>query len=108
MINKPLITVQSGTNNNIICHNIQLEMPRMLHSLFMLSTIHFEILEIIKNRKNKKSTGHDKLSTDLIKNIAKHIMPVLTHTVNLSFSVGIFPDKLKQCCSTIKKKNLHI
>ena len=49
----------------------------------------------MKNFKAKNSTGHDSLSTKLIKKIAYHISYPMTVLINDSLRSGKFPDKLK-------------
>lgn len=54
-----------------------------------------DILNVIKNLKNTNSTGHDDISTNIIKAVAEDISPVLSYLVNLSLEYGVFPDMLK-------------
>lgn len=95
MINKHLIETQSITGC-AFQQNIPLHTHPRQFSFFVHPTNELEILKIIKSLKNKKSTGHDNLCTDLIKYIAEEISPVLSYIINLSFSTGCFPEKLKQ------------
>ena len=77
----------------------------LLVSSFLLSNIEHnfsfelvspnDILQIIKNLKNKSSSGYDKLNSIFIKKIQKYIIFPLSVLVNQSLSTGIFPDKLK-------------
>ena len=54
-----------------------------------------DISKIISNFKPKSSTGIDKISLKLIKQIQPFLIPSLTLIVNQSLSTGIFPDALK-------------
>ena len=64
-------------------------------------TFNFEHIEnkrvtnIIKNLKNKHSTGYDGISFFLLKRLQPVITEALTFIINLSIKTGIFPDKLK-------------
>ena len=67
-------------------------------------------LKVINNLKPKSSTGHDGISTILLKFIAHDILHILTGIINQSLSTGIFPDSLKIAKITpiFKKENPHI
>ena len=54
-----------------------------------------EILKIITDLKNTKSTGMDFIDTWVIKLVAKEILPALTHIVNISISQAEFPNSWK-------------
>ena len=54
-----------------------------------------EIIEIVKNCKNKKSTGNDNINMSIIKHVISHIVEPLTHICNISFRNGTFPDQMK-------------
>ena len=53
-----------------------------------------EVLEIIKSLKNK-STGPSSIPLNLLQIVADLIIFPLCHIINMSFSKGIFPEKLK-------------
>ena len=59
-----------------------------------------EVLEIIKSLKNK-STGPSSIPLNLLQIVADLIIFPLCHIINMSFSKGIFPEKLR------KVKPLH-
>ena len=67
----------------------------------IISTFHFDLLspddtmKIIKSLKNKTSTGHDGISTKLLKTISPGLIKPLTLIINQSLITGIFPDHLK-------------
>ena len=69
-----------------------------------------ELLKVIINLKPKSSTGHDGISTVLLKYIAHDILHILTVIINQSLNTGIFPDSLKIAKITpiFKKENPHI
>ena len=69
-----------------------------------------DIFKLINGLKSKSSTGHDGLSTIMLKYISKDILDILTHIVNQSLCTGIFPDSLKVAKITpiFKKENPHI
>ena len=50
-----------------------------------------QVLEIVKNLKNSKSTGLDNIDTNTIKLVIIEILPALTHVVNLSLMNQEFP-----------------
>ncbi len=54
------------------------------------------IIDVVKNFDNKSSPDLDGLSLNFIKQIIYYITVPLTHVFNLSFSTGIFPEKLKE------------
>ena len=53
------------------------------------------ILEALKKLKNKKSSGHDKISSNLLKFIIPSIMGPICHLFDLSFKTGFIPMQLK-------------
>jgi hypothetical protein len=64
---------------------------------FTLKPVHpDDILSIIGNLKNSKSTGMDNLDTYIIKLVAADILPAITHIVNLSISEATFPSAWKR------------
>ena len=54
-----------------------------------------EVMKIISNLKNSKSTGTDNISTWVVKLVAKDILPAITHIINLSTSTSQFPHQWK-------------
>ena len=55
-----------------------------------------QVLKIVKNLKNSKSTGLDNIDTNTIKLVINEILPALTHVVNLSLKNQVFPTIYKQ------------
>lgn len=75
-------------------------------SIFLLPCDEFEVLKIIKAIKTTYSVGHDEVSTIVLKQSANVIVSVLSHLINLSFSQGVFPDRLKKAIvKPLHKKN---
>lgn len=60
-----------------------------------MPVISAEVLKTVNNLKNKTSAGCDLLSVQLMKAISTAIAEPLAAIVNLSFSSGVFPSKLK-------------
>ena len=54
-----------------------------------------ETIKIIKNMKSTHSTGHDLLTSYIIKKIPNELAPHITHLINRSISTSIYPDILK-------------
>lgn len=76
--------------NNVFTSNSQNS------SMFLYSVSKEEVEKVVKSLKNNKSPGIDNISSFLVKNIFPKIGDVLTYIINLSFSTGIFPEKLKE------------
>ena len=63
---------------------------------FKLEPVHpDEVLDIVKELKNSKSTGLDDIDTSILKLIISDILPALTHIINLSLSTLTFPSAWK-------------
>lgn len=86
-----LITGPSGPRPDTLQHCYH-----QTRSIFLTPVTHLEISSIIKSLKNKKSTGIDNISTQLIKCVEPAISNVLAFIINLSFQKGKFPSKLKE------------
>ena len=54
-----------------------------------------EVLKIISNLKNSHAFGHDGIDAITVKMFAKHLVPVMTHVINLSLGTKCFPAKWK-------------
>ena len=75
-------------------------------NMFLFPTDENEISNIIKNLKNKKSTGWDNIPTNVIKAISQFITYPLCHIINKSFLTGVFPNELKKTIvKPVFKKN---
>ena len=68
------------------------------------------VQKIINQLAPKSSSGHDDVSTLLLKNISSVIVPSLTVIINQSLCSGIFPDRLKlaKVIPLFKKGDPHI
>ena len=63
---------------------------------FQLETVHpDQVLKIIKEFKNSKSTGIDDIDASTIKLVADDLVPAITHIINLSVSQSNFPELWK-------------
>jgi len=68
---------------------------RNQHSIFLTPTNEDEILKIIGSLKNKKSFGHDGISTISIKSISNSIAYPLSILINKSIETGKVPETYK-------------
>ena len=76
--------------------NISSFLQKKTNHSFHLEEISAEALnEIIKSLQAKKSCGHDKISTILLKKISPVILESLLLIINKSITQGTFPEKLK-------------
>ena len=64
-------------------------------SIFIRKVQESEIVEIVKQFKNKRSTDHNDIDMMLVKEIIYSIVTPFTYICNLSFLTGIFPSKMK-------------
>ena len=64
-------------------------------SMFLKAVDDAEILDIVNNCKNKRSTDFQDMDMALVKLVIPAIVKPLTHIFNLSFQTGIFPDGMK-------------
>ena len=73
---------------------------------FHLKTVHpDEVLKMVKDLKNSKSTGLDDIDTWTLKLVIQDILPALTHVLNLSITNLDFPNswKLAKVIPLLKK-----
>ena len=64
--------------------------------IFLSSVEESEIIEIVKNWKNKKSTGFDNiLDMTIVKQVIPHIVKPVSYICNMSLTSGIFPNNMK-------------
>ena len=64
-------------------------------SMYMFKTNPNEIFKLIKNLKNKKSSGFDEISAKFLKLCAPYVSTPLANIFNASISKGVYPDLLK-------------
>ena len=69
--------------------------PSNPNSIFFVPTHRNEILDIVSNLKNKKSSGVDGVNNVILKSILPSIVDPLVHIFNLSLSNGQVPDIMK-------------
>ena len=80
-------------NSNASIHNYLGE--RNNNSIFLEPVIEREILNIVNECANKTSIDYEGLNMSMVKKIINNIVKPFTFICNLSFSSGIFPDRLK-------------
>ena len=68
---------------------------KSVQSIFMKPVDNLEILSIVKNMKNKASSGPDEISSKLLKSTILHILDPITHIINESLLYGTVPDAMK-------------
>ena len=68
-----------------------------VNSMFLNSVSEEETATTIELLK-ESSPGHDAIHSKVIKSSFQHFLKPLTYLINLSFSTGAFPDKLKTAC----------
>ena len=81
------------------------------HSTIFLNPIEEkEIIDIVNNFKNGKSSGYDDISPSIVKSAIVFITKPLAYIFNLSISTGIFPDALKvaKVVPVFKKDDPHV
>ena len=71
------------------------EIPRTLDSLAIRNITHVEIEKIISLFPAETSSGHDRISNKLLKELSDVISYPLSIVFNQSFSSGKFPEKMK-------------
>ena len=86
-------------------------MKEKINSKFHFETVDSKKVEgIINKLKPKSSSGHDGISSSLLKNINLISVKTITLIINQSLCTGIFPDKLKlaKVVPVFKKENPHM
>ena len=82
-----------------------------INSNFNFKTVDVDLVKkVIGNLKSKSSSGHDGISSSLIKEAKDQISNIITLIINQSISTGIFPDKLKiaKVVPVFKKDDIHL
>ena len=64
-------------------------------SMFLEPVSELTVIETSKKLKSKSSSGHDEISTNLLKETIDIVIKPITHIVNKSFDAGIVPSNLK-------------
>ncbi|PIK60466.1 putative RNA-directed DNA polymerase from mobile element jockey-like [Apostichopus japonicus] len=66
------------------------------NSIFTYPVREEELLRVANHcLKPKKAAGYDDFKPDIVKQVLPFIVTPLTHICNISFTTGVFPDKLK-------------
>ena len=69
---------------------------KTINTTFSMKCITDEyVLDVIKSLKSKDSTGNDRISSKLLKQMAPTIHSILRLIINQSINTGIFPEQLK-------------
>ena len=66
-----------------------------ISSIYIETVESNEVNSIVNKMKSKTSSGHDSISTKLIKQSINNIIEPLTNIINNSLSTGIIPNQLK-------------
>ena len=69
--------------------------PRNAKSLYRTPTTEVEIMNLISQLPNKKSSGYDNIDNVILKHIKECISPIMAKIFNLSMLEGKFPDRMK-------------
>ena len=69
--------------------------PRNAKSLYLTPTTEVEIMNLISQLPNKKSSGYDNIDNMILKHIKTCISPIMAKIFNLSMLEGKFPDQMK-------------
>lgn len=77
---------------------------RVTETFFLQPVTENEIIDTINNLKTNKSPGGDGVTPLILKRLRTYIAAPLAKLVNLSFSVGLFPDSLKRAVVTVLHK----
>ena len=67
-----------------------------LNSMLLEQIDQQHIIDAANKLKPKTSSGHDDISTKLMKETIQNIILPITHIINRSFASGIFPDQMKR------------
>lgn len=65
------------------------------NSIFFTPVNKYEIIEVVNNLQNKKTSGHDSINMFIIKSSITAICDPLVHIINTSFMTGVVPSQLK-------------
>ena len=71
------------------------KIPTCPNSMYLNPTCPLEIDQIIKNMQNKKSSGYDNISNQMLKWLRPVIIQPLSIIFNMSMEQGIFPNNMK-------------
>ena len=86
-------TLQSKIHSSHISFTRYLKNPN-IHSFFVFPTDSTEVSNLISGLKNGKASGPNSIPTTVLKHLNIDISTILADLFNLSFTTGVFPDKL--------------
>lgn len=111
MFNDYFINIPKQVSQQITCNdnNAPAIDKHVTNTIFLTPTDSSEVELLIKQMKNKKSTGPDEMSNVLVKLSCTALSKPLVHIINLAFSSGKFPSSLKltKVVPVYKKGNLQ-
>ena len=67
----------------------------LINSIFLETIEPYQVIEIASKLKPKISSGHDEISSKLLKETIEYIKYPLTHIINRSLLMGIVPNQMK-------------
>ena len=91
----PKLANQIPTSEHDSLHYLHKKRQHNPNTFFMIPTHPTEILDILKKLKPKNSSGHDNVSTKLLKSLDTSISLPLSILANASMQTGIVPNTLK-------------
>ena len=90
------IGLKTGQNVPASPHTYTHYLPEpVVNSMYLEPITEITVIQTTQKLKSKLSSGHDDISTKLLKETIGTICMPLTHIINLSFDTGIVPDQLK-------------
>jgi hypothetical protein len=99
VFNKHFNRVGKGLSDQFLLNNKNEHLNYLTNnvseSLFLYPTCHSEILDIVSELSNKKSSGYDEINMPTLKLLLPNILSPLVYIINISLSTGEFPSKLK-------------
>jgi hypothetical protein len=100
--------LQSNFESEAIQHKVT--KLNILTSIFLTPTDNEEIISVIKELKNKKTSGLDGISISLIKKCYIHLIKPLIFIINLSLNTDEFPElfKIAKVRLLLKKKRIQV
>ena len=111
--NNYFLSMGKNLSDNILAvnrsHDSYLLMNRLIESLFLKPTSPTEIIETTSNIKMSKSTGHDDISSRVVKSYIHCFVEPLCYIFNKSICSGVVPEKLKlaKIVPLHKKGDIH-
>jgi hypothetical protein len=98
--------VSQKDSENAACQNVT---NKITDSLYLSEITEEDLLKIIQNMKNKKSTGVDGISSYVLKKCAPYMIRPLLEIINTTIINSIFPSCLKKSVvKPISKKGQHM